>query len=283
VSQSLFPKTCLLPASVLRLRAIWNSWILNLGIASRSSTQWCADNPAVWRERVDGFYSTDTHTFSYCSWGSQGKNVGVFCHFLLQWTTFFLNSPSWPIHLSSFYMLASSVQSLSHVRIFATPWTAAQQASLSITNSWSLPKLMSIELVMPSSHLILCHPLLLLPPIPPSIRVFSNESALHIRWPKYWSFSFSISPSNEYPGLISFRMNWLDLLAVQGILKSLLQHHSSKASLLWRSAFFIVQLSHSYVTTWKIIAFTKWTFVGKVMSLLLWLFFTILICCLGWS
>ena len=136
----------------------------------------------------------------------------------------------------------SSVQSLSHVRLFATPWIAACQASLSITNSWSLPELMCIESVMPSSHLILCCPLLLLPPIPPSIRVFSNESTLRMRWPKYWSFSFSISPSKEHPGLISFRMDWLDLLAVQGTLKSLLQHHSSKASILQHSAFVTVQL-----------------------------------------
>ena len=132
----------------------------------------------------------------------------------------------------------SFVQSLNRVRLFATPWIAALQASLSITNSRSLPKLMLIESVMPSSHLILCHPLLLLPPIPPTIRVFSNESTLRIRWPKYWSFNFSISPSNEHPGLISFRMDWLDLLAVQGILKSLLQHHSSKASIFRCSAFF---------------------------------------------
>ena len=143
----------------------------------------------------------------------------------------------------------SSVQSLSHVRLFATPWIAARQASLSITNSQSLLKLMSIESVMSSSHLILCHPLLLLPPIPPSIRVFYNESTLHIRWPKYWSYNFSISPSNEHPGLISFRMDWLDLLAVQGTLKSLLQYHSSKASILSCSAFFTVQLSHPYMTT----------------------------------
>ena len=148
----------------------------------------------------------------------------------------------------------SSVSSLSCVRLFATPWTAARQASLSITNSWSLFKLMSIESVMPSNHLILCHPLLLLPSIPPRIRVFSNESTLHMRWPKYWSFSFSISPSNEHPGLVSFRMNWLDLLAVQGTLKSLLQHHSSKTSILWHSAFFIVQLSHPCMTTGKTIA-----------------------------
>ena len=143
----------------------------------------------------------------------------------------------------------SSVQSLSHVQLFATPRTAAHQASQSITNSQSLLKLMSIELAMPSNHLILCHPLLLLPSVFPSIRVFSNKSVLCIRWPKYWSFSFSISPSNEYSGLISFRMDWLDLLAVQGTLKSLLEHHSSKASILWHSAFFIVQLSHPYMTT----------------------------------
>ena len=143
-----------------------------------------------------------------------------------------------------------------------------RQASLSITNSQSLLKSMSTESVMPSSHLILCHPFLLLPPIPPRIRVFSNESTLHIRWPKYWSFSFSISPSNEHPGLISFRMDWLDLLAVQGTLKSLLQNHSSKASILQHSAFFTVQLSHTYMTTGKTIALTRRTFVGKVMSLL---------------
>ena len=137
----------------------------------------------------------------------------------------------------------SSVQSLSRVRLFATPWIAARQASLSITNSQSSLRLTSIESVMPSSHLILCRPLLLLPPIPPSIRVFSSESTLHIRWPKYWSFSFSTSPSDEHPGLISFRMDWLDLLAVQETLKSLLQHHSSKASILWCSAFFTVQLT----------------------------------------
>ena len=154
------------------------------------------------------------------------------------------------------------------VQLFATPWTAALQASLSITNSQSLLKFMSIELVLLSNHLILCHPLLLLPSIFPSIRVFSSESVLHIRWPKYWSFSFSISPSNECLGLISFRMDWLDLLAVQGTLKNLLQHHSSKASILQCSALFIVQLSHPYLATGKIIALTRQTFVGKVMSLL---------------
>ena len=161
-----------------------------------------------------------------------------------------------------------SVQSLSHVQFFTTPWTVAGQASLSITNSRSPPKPMCIESVMPSNHLILCCPLLLLPSIFPSIRVFSNESALHIRWPKYWSFSFNISPSNEHPGLISFRMDWLDFLEVQGALKSLLQHHSSKESILQRSAFFIVQLSHPYMTTGKTIALTRRTFIGKVMSLI---------------
>src|SRR5574340_1500836 len=169
----------------------------------------------------------------------------------------------------SFQCTISSVQSLSCVRLFVTLWTEAHQASLSITNSWSLLKFMSIELVMPSKHLILCHPLLLPPSIFPSIRVFSNESVLCLRWPKDWSFSFNISPSNEHSGLISFRMDWLDLLAVQGTLKSLLQHHSSKASTLRRSAFFTVQLSHPYMTTGKTIALTRWTFVGKVMSLLL--------------
>ena len=158
---------------------------------------------------------------------------------------------------------------LSQVRFFVIPGTAARQASLSITNSRSLLKLMSIESVMPSNHLILCCPLLLLPSIFPSIRVFSSESVLHIRWPKYWNFSFNISSSNEYSGLISFRMDWLDLLAVQGTLNSLLQHHSSKASILQSSAFFIVPLSHLYMTTRKTIALTRQTFVDKVMSLLL--------------
>ena len=164
-----------------------------------------------------------------------------------------------------------SVQSLSRVQLFANPWTAARQASLTVTNSWSLLKLMSIELVMPSNHLFLCRPLLPLPSIYPSIRIFSNESALHIRRPKYWSFSFNISPSSEHSGLISFRMDWLDLLA-----ESLLQHHSLKASILRHSAFFIIQLSHPYMTTGKTIALTRWTSVGKVM-------FCFLICCLGWS
>ena len=162
----------------------------------------------------------------------------------------------------------SAVQSLSCLQLFATPWTVACQAFLPVTNSGSLLKLMSIELVMPSNHLILCHPLLLPPSIFPSIRVFSNKSVLHIRWPKYWSFSFNISPSNDHSGLISYRMDWLDLLAVQGTLKSLLQHHSSKASILWHSAFFILQLSHPSMTTGKTIALTRRTFVGKVMSLL---------------
>ena len=160
-----------------------------------------------------------------------------------------------------------SVQSLSRIWLFATPWTSARQASLSITNSQSLPKQMSIESVMPFNHLILHHPLIFRPSIFPNIRVFSNESALRIRWPKYWSFSFSISPSNEPSGQISFRMDWLDLLAVQGTLKSLLQHHSSKASILRCSAFW-VQLSYPYMITGKTIALIRWTFVDKVMSLL---------------
>ena len=163
-------------------------------------------------------------------------------------------------------MLLLSVQSLSRVRLSATPWTAAHQTSLSITSSWDLLKLLSIESVVPSHHLVLCCPLFLPPSILPSIRVFSSESVLHIRWPNYWSFSFSISPSSEYSGLISFRIDWLDL-AVQKSLKSLLQHHSSKASILQHSAFFIVQLSHSYMTTGKTIALPRWTFIGKVMFL----------------
>ena len=157
----------------------------------------------------------------------------------------------------------SLVQSLSRVRLFATPWTAARQASLSIANTQSLLKLMSIKSVMPYNHLILCYPLLLLPALFPRIRVFSNESALCIRWPKYWSFSFSISPSSEHPGLISFRVDQVDLLAVQGTLKSLLQQHSSKASILLHSAFFIVQLSHPYMTTGKTIALSRWILLAK--------------------
>ena len=161
----------------------------------------------------------------------------------------------------------NSVQLLSCVQLSATSWIAACQASLSITNSWSLPKLMSVESVMPSNHLILCCPLLLPPSIFPSIKVFSNELVLHIRWPEYWSFSFSISPSSEHSGLISFRMDWLDLLAVQGTLKSLLQQHSSKASILWLSVFFISPTLTSYMTTGKTIALTRWSFVVKIMSL----------------
>ena len=174
-------------------------------------------------------------------------------------------------HFSCIYQF-SSVQSLSRVRIFATPWIAACQASMSITNFQSSLILLSTESVMPSSHLVLCCPLLLPPPIPPSIRVFSNESTFHMRWPKYWSFSFSIIPSKEHPGPISFRMDWLDLLAVQETLKNLLQCHSSKASILQHSAFFTVQLSHPYMTTGKTIVLTRRTFVGKVMSLLFLLY-----------
>ena len=181
-----------------------------------------------------------------------------------------LNSTNINISLTAVVLDISTftlVQTISCVQLFETTWMAARQASLSITNSWSLLKLMSTESVMPSNHLILCHPLLL-PSICPSIRVFSNESVLHIRWQNYWSFGFNISPSNEYLGLISFRMDWLDLLAVQGILNSLLQHHSSKASILRCSAFFIVQLSHPYMTKGKTIALIRWTFVSIVISLL---------------
>ena len=160
------------------------------------------------------------------------------------------------------------VKSLSRVRLFVTLWTAARQASLSFTISLSLRRLMFTESVMPSNHLVLCHPLLLLPSVSPSIRVFSNKLALYIRWPKYWSFSFSISPTNKYSGLISFRIDWFDLLAVQSTLKSLLQHHSSKASVVQHSTFFMVQLSHPYMTTGKTIALTRRAFVGSVMSLL---------------
>ena len=172
------------------------------------------------------------------------------------------------IFLQSSSVQFHSVQSLSCVQLFVTPRTVARQASLSITNSRSSPKLMPIELVMPSNHLTLCRSLLFPPSIFPTITVFSNESVLHTRWPKYWSFSFNISPSNEHPGLISFRMDWLNLLEVPGTLKSLLQHHSSKASILWCSAFFRVQLSHPYMATGKTIALTRWTFVDKVISLL---------------
>ena len=190
------------------------------------------------------------------------QNVVEVMLWVTKWIASILPSIFWIAH-SQF----SSLQSFSYVQLFVTPWTAAQQASLSITNSQSLLKLMSIESVMPSNHLILCRPLLL-PSIFPSIRVFSYKSVLCIRWPKIWNFSFSISPCNEYSGLISFRMDWLDLLAVQGTLKSLLQHHSSKAPILWHSAFYIVQLSHPCMTAGKTIALTRQTFVGKVMSLL---------------
>ena len=198
-----------------------------------------------------------------CPWDPPGKNTGVGCHFLFHPSSltriiFIKRSMSAQVESVQF----SSFQPLSHVRLFETPWTAARKASLSISNSQSLLKFMPIESVMPSNHLNLCRPLLL-PSIFRSIRVFSNDSALPIRWPKYWSFSFSISLSNEYSGLISFRTDWFDLLAVQGTLKSLLQHHSSKASFLQHSAFFIVQLSHPYMTTGKTIALTRRTLVAK--------------------
>ena len=191
--------------------------------------------------------------------GPQGKSQGWINHYCLNLTQRF-----W-IDCSVGFQIRSD-QSLSRVWLFATPWIAARQASLSITNSQSSLRLTSIESVMSSSHRILCHSLLLLPPIPPSIRVFSNESTLCMRWPKYWGFGFSIIPSKEIPGLISFRMDWLDLLVVQGTLKSLLQHHSSKASILRRSAFFTVQLSNPYLTTGKTIPLTRRTFIGKVKT-----------------
>ena len=215
-------------------------------------------------------------TIRFCWKKSEMKQIDGRIHHVL--TLEELTFPKW-------LYWPSSVQLLSHVRLFVTLWTAVCQASLSTANSWSLLKLMSIELVMPFNHVILCcpfnhailcRPLLFLPSIFPSIRVFPSESVLLIRWPKYWSFSFSINPSNEYSGLISFRMDWLDLLAVQGTLMTLIQHHSSKASVLQHSAFFIVQLSHPYMTTGKTIALTRWNLAGKVMSLFL-------ICCLGWS
>ena len=187
----------------------------------------------------------------------------------MQWNSFNKQTIPQVCQILTFWSKFSPVQLLSCVWPIVTPGTAAHQASLSITDSQSSPKLMSIESVMICNYLILCRPLLLLPSIFPSIRVFSNESALHIRWPKYWSFSYNISPSSEQPGLISFRRDWLDLLAVQGTLKSLLQHHSAKAAILRHSPFFIVQLSHPYMTTGKTIALTRWTFVDKVMSLLL--------------
>ena len=200
-------------------------------------------------------------------WDSSGKNPGVGCHFLLQ--AIFPTCIScigrlilyhWATWEAPYVHQIRSDQSLSRVWLFTTPWITAHQASLSITNSRSSLRLTSTGSLMPSSHLILRRPLLLLPPIPPSIRVFSSESTLCNRWPKYWSFSFSIIPSKEIPGLISFRMEWLDLLAVQGTLKSLLQYHSSKASILWHSAFFTVQLAHPYMTTGKTIALTRRTF-----------------------
>ena len=234
--------------------------LLSHSVMSDSATLWTVVRQAPLSV---GFYRQNTgvgcHTLLWRIFPTQGSNLRLLR--LLHW-----QACSLPLyHLFQF----NSVQSVSRVRLFATPRTAARQASLSITNSRSLPKLMSIESVMPSNHLNLCHPLLLLPSIFPSIRVFSNESALHIRWTKYWSFIFNISPSNEHPGLISFRMDWLDLLSVQEILKSLFQHHSSKASILWGSTFFIVQLSHPHMTTGKTITLTRQTFVDKVMSLLL--------------
>ena len=232
---------------VKRLPAIWETWVRSLG----------REDPLE-KEMATHSLPGDSH--------GQRSLVGI------------IKSRTWPRDFTSLSLewissSFNSVQSLSCIWLFVTLWTGiharqAHQASLSITNSGSLLKLMFIESVMPSNHLVLCCPLLPLPSIFPNIRVFSNESVLLIRRPKYWSFSFSISPSSEYSGLISFRIDWFDLLVVQGTLKNLLQHHSSKALILWCSAFFIAQFSHPYMTTGKTIALTRWTFVGQVTSLL---------------
>ena len=223
---------------------LWDIWIIKLFLKYCYEYRKLAKSK-YWVEQLY-FQKCDKYYFKLC--------------------TIFISTSSNILYLEFHWAQFTSVTQ-SHPTL-CNPWIAACQASLSTTSSWSLLKLMSIKSVMPSPHLILCRPLLLLPPIPPSIRVFSNESALCIRWPKYWSFSFSISPSNEHSGLISFRMDWLDLLAVQGTLKSLLQYHSSKASIFQCSAFFTVLLSHPYMTTGKTIALTRRTFVDKVMSLL---------------
>ena len=221
------------------------------------------------RRKLDSSFSTRLNTFP--SLASSDHHIQVLCvHLSPPWQPPAETQPPscmWTRALSVLGILTFVVgQWLSRVRLFVTPWTTARQASQSFTISWSLLKVMSIKSVMPSNHLILCRPRLLLPSIFPSIRVFSNESVLPIRWTEYWSFSLSISPSNEYSEPISFRMDWLDLLAVQGTLKSLLQHHSSKPSIFRHSAFFTVQLSHPYMTTGKTIALTRRTFVGKVLS-----------------
>ena len=218
----------------------------------------------VWKENESVIHSVLSNSLD-CS--PPGSSVhGILQARLLEWVTIPFSTGSSQSRNRKLFQFSSVQFTRSVLSVSLRPHEC--QASLSITNSWSLLKLMPIELVIPSSHLILCRLLLLLPPIPPSIRVFSNESSLRMRWTKYWSFSFSISPSNEHPGLISFRMDWLDLLAVQGTLKSLLQQHSSKASILRHSAFFTAQLSHPYMTTRKTIALIRQTFVGKVMSLL---------------
>ena len=203
--------------------------------------------PPLWPSRM----SLDIVYCPLGRWGEVNKPLTNFCSILVGFYVLLSTLCAMKFLIVYLSNQFSSIQLLSHVRLFVTAWTTARQASLSITNTQSLLKPMPIELVMLSNHLILCRPLLLLAPIPASIRVFSNQSTLHMRWPKCWSFSFSISPSNEHPGLTSFRRDWLDLLAVQGTLKSLLQHHSSKASIFWHSAFFTVQLSHPYMTHWK--------------------------------
>ena len=260
-----------------RQRMRWLDGITNTMDVSLSELRELVMDREAWRAAIHGVAKSRTRLSDWTELNQHQSSQKV----LLEWGENEGSARHWLLvspeeerveHFTVFHKSVlppwSTVQSLSRVWLFETPWTAACQASLSITNTRSPPKPMSIESVMPYSRLILRHPLLLLPSIFPSIRFFSNESALRIRWPKYWSFSFNISPSNEYPGLISFRMDWLDLLAVQGTLKSLLQHHSSKASILQHSAFFTVQFSHPYMTTGKTIVLTRRNFFGKVMSLL---------------
>ena len=238
----------------LNLQVLKSEVVVRISASSKHDKNECIKNKKGWRWSYYDIYffllRSSLFNFHRITWLMNKiklkKSLLEFWYAFRYFAHRYFLSSSVSIH-SSF----SWVQSLSHVRLFATPWTTARQASLSITNTRSSLRLTSIESVMPSSHLILCRPLLLLPPIPPSIRVFSNESTLRMRWPKYWSFSFSISPSKEHLALISFRTDWLDLLAVEGTLKSLHQHHSSKMSILWCSAFFIVQLSHPYMTTGK--------------------------------
>ena len=240
---------------------LWPVRSLEKTLVSLCHASFCTPRPNL------TWYSRYLLTYNFCIPVPYDDKDYFFCCQFLKVFQVFIESFNFRFFCISGWG-TSSVQSLSHVQFFDNPWTAACQASLSTINSQCLLKLMFIESLMQSNHLILCHSLLLLPSIFPSIRVFSNESVCHIRWPKYWSFSFSISPSNEYSGLIPFRIDWLDLLAVHQTHKSLLQHHRSKASIIWHSAFFMVQLSHTYMTAWQPIALNRWTFVRKVISLL---------------